>query len=158
MKKLLTIIGLLAVLGTLTRVCAEGPYRAQEFQIDGFYQSTSIDLDDERGAVGIGGNLFLTRNLGLGISTALEDLNGSTIDSISVRGIFRAPINQYAFYAFGGGTRELDSGDWSIQAGPGFEWRWTPNFGPWAEIGFTKQLTGSRDIAAQARLGLRVSF
>lgn len=153
------IVGLVALLGTVTRVfAAEDRFRPQEFQIDSFYQNTSDNLDNERGAVGIGANLFLTRNFGIGASTALEDLKGSTIDSISVRGIFRAPISHYAFYAFGGGTREFDSGDWSIQAGPGFEWRWTPNFGPWAEIGFTKQLTGEREIAAQARLGLRASF
>lgn len=157
MKKTLTIIGLVALLGTLTRVCAaEESYRASEFSLEGFYATSTPDFEAETGSAGVGLNFFPWRNLGLGVSTAVGNLNGPLIDSVSLRGIYRVPIEKTALYGYGGSTRLLKREEWTIDLGVGAEHRFSPNFGPFIEAGMVKLLKHSAE--ATGRVGLRVSF
>jgi hypothetical protein len=159
-SKLFIILGLLLTLGCLTHLCAQETkyYRPFEFQIDGFGEIKTPDLDRERSAAGVGVNLFFTENFGMGVSSSIEDTRGSFVDHVSFKGIFRVPVNRFAFYVYGGATRQLKAGEWSLILGPGGEFRFTPNVGLFTEIGMDKQLTGERTVTAQARTGLRVSF
>jgi hypothetical protein len=133
-------------------------FKAREFSLSAFYQSTTTDFDNERGATGIAVGYYLTENIGFDVSSAFEDMRGSFVDDLTVRGLYRIPIRRHAFYFFGGGTRHLREGTWGIVLGPGAEVRLNQNFGLFSEIALTKELTGAREVAAQARLGLRVSF
>lgn len=156
MKKLLTIIGLLAVLGTLTRVCAEGPYRANEFSLEGFYSTSTPDFEAETGSAGVGVNYFLTQNFGIGASTAVGNLNGPLIDSVSLRGIYRVPIEKTALYGYGGSTRLLKREEWTVDLGVGAEHRFAPAFGLFVEAGMVKLLKHSAE--ATGRVGVRFNF
>lgn len=164
MKKTLVILGIIAALACITRLCAEEVqaeesfYRPFEFQVDAFGELHTQDFDSERSAAGFGVNLFFTENFGIGASTSFRDLRGSAFDNVSLRGIWRAPFGRNAVYLFGGVTRQLQGGEWDLFLGPGLETRFTPNFGIFAETGINKQLTGSREATAIGRLGIRVSF
>lgn len=157
MKKTLTIVGLIVLLGTLTRgFAAEDSYGPNEFSLEGFYATTTPDFEAETGTAGIGVNYFLTRNFGLGVSTAVGNLNGPLIDNVSLRGIYRVPIEKTALYGYGGSTRLLKREEWTIDLGVGAEHRFSPNFGPFIEAGMVKLLKHSAE--ATGRVGLRVSF
>lgn len=131
-------------------------YRDREFQIESFYQTVTPDFEAETGSVGFGLNAFLTRNIGVGVSTDIGNLNGHLIDSVSLRGIYRVPIDRTALYGYGGTTRYLKAEEWSINLGVGAEVRFTPNVGPFIEAGMIKLI--SHGAEATGRIGLRVSF
>lgn len=131
-------------------------FRDREFQIDTFYATTTPDFEQETGSAGIVLTAFLTRNFGLSVSTALENMNGTFLDNISLRGIYRVPVEQTALYAYGGSTRLLKREEWTIDLGVGVEHRFSPNVGPFAEIGMVKLMKHAAE--ATARVGLRLSF
>lgn len=137
----------------------EVPYfRAGEFSIDLFGGVKTTDFDNERSSAGFGVNLFLTENIGIGASTAFEDLSGSAFDNFSLRGIYRIPIHKNAIYGFGGAQRLLNQGDWAGELGVGVERRWTSHFGTFVEVGMHKELTGERNASATGKVGIRVAF
>lgn len=131
-------------------------YREREFQIDSFYQTVTPDFEQERGSAGLGLNAFITRNLGFGVSTDLQNLNGPLIDNVSLRGIYRVPIDRTALYGYGGTTRYFKREDWSINLGVGAEVRLSPNAGPFVEAGMIKFL--KQGAEATGRIGFRFSF
>lgn len=158
MKKTLIIIGLLLATGLAMR--AQEFYKGGEFSIEAFGSVVSPDLDSERTQYGFGGQFFLTRNLGIGAYTAIENLDGHTLENVTVRGIWRVPIERHALYFWGGATRYFhDETRWNLVLGPGYEFRPIEHVGLFAEIGMEKELTGEvRDLSATARAGLRFSF
>lgn len=131
-------------------------YRDREFQIDTFYQTVTPDFEAETGSAGLGLNAFVTRNIGVGVSTDLQNLNGHLIDSVSLRGIYRVPIDRTALYGYGGATRYLKAEEWAINLGVGAEVRFAPNAGPFLEAGMIKLLRHGAE--ATGRVGFRVSF
>lgn len=152
-----TLIILLLSASTLLAQ-TNGYFRANEFSIDLFGGVRTGDFDSERSSAGFGVNLFLTENIGIGASTAFEDLNGSAFDNFSLRGIYRIPINKNAIYGFAGGQRLLNQGDWAGELGVGVERRWNYSIGTFAEVGMHKELTGERNTSATGKVGLRCSF
>lgn len=133
-------------------------YKGGEFNLSLFGSVNTTDFDNERGSVGLGADLFLSENIGIGVSTAIEDMNGSTIDNVSVRVLYRIPVKQNAIYGFAGGKRLLNEGAWSGLIGMGVERRWAKHFGTFLEWGGEKQLTGSRDVSAFGTAGVRLNF
>lgn len=131
-------------------------YRDHEFQIDSFYQTVTSDFEAESGSAGLGLNAFITRNIGVGVSTDLSDLNGHLIDNVSLRGIYRVPIDRTALYGYGGATRYMEAEEWAINLGVGAEVRFTPNVGPFIEAGMIKLLKHGAE--ATGRVGFRVSW
>lgn len=154
MKTLILSILLL----TSTAIAADESefYRDREFQIDSFYKTVTPDFEAESGSAGLGVNAFLTRNIGIGASTDLSDLNGHLIDNVSLRGIYRVPIDRTALYGYGGATRYLKAEEWAINLGVGAEVRFTQNAGPFVEAGMIKLLKHGAE--ATGRVGFRVSF
>lgn len=149
---------LLSVLLLASPLYAEDYYRACEFSVDAFGSVATTDFDNERGSAGFGVNFFMTENIGVGVSTAFEDLDGSTFDNVSVRGIYRIPIRKNAIYGFAGGKRLLNDGDWAGLIGMGVERRWTKAFGTFLECGGEKELTGQRNVKAFGTAGIRINF
>lgn len=163
MKTLLVIVSLFALIALTTAPPVkagevEKYYRAGEFSLDAFGELHTQDFDSERSAAGFGANFFLTENFGVGASTSFQDLNGSAVDNLSLRGIWRAPFGRNAVYLFGGATRRFQEGEWDLYLGPGLETRFTKNFGIFAETGIDKQITGAREATAIGRVGVRVAF
>lgn len=155
MKKLILLI-LLCASAALAADEQKSFYREREFQIDTFYATTTPDFEQETGSAGIAANVFFTRNFGLGVSTALENMDGAFLDNVSLRAIYRVPIERTALYAYGGSTRLLKAEEWTIDLGVGAEHRFTKNAGPFAEIGMVKLMKHAAE--ATARVGLRLSF
>lgn len=169
MKKLLAIIGIIGLLGLIVRAAEPTLptppeavvkyYHANEFSLDAFGGLRTSDFDSERSHAGVGVNYFLTENIGFGTSTSWEDLNGEFFDNISVRGIYRIPIDKNAIYGYVGGQYLFDNDDWAAALGVGVERRWTRHFGTFLEIGMHKELTGDeRPASATAKIGVRVPF
>lgn len=162
MKTLLIVV--LTFIACVASKAQESLFEAGEFSVDAFGGVTSPDLDSERTSYGFGLQYYLTRSLGVGVYTTLENLSGHTFDNVSFRGLWRVPVEEkHAFYFFGGGTRQLHVGSeedgWSIQLGPGYEYRPIEHVGLWAEIGMDKVVTGeTRSLAATARGGIRFTF
>lgn len=156
--QILAVVGILLFLAAMVRAEEPGKefYRAQEFQIDGFYATTTPDFEQETGSAGVGLGFFLTRNFGVSFSSSVGNLNGPFIDNVSLRGIYRVPIERTALYGYGGSTRLLKAEEWTIDLGVGLEHRFTPNFGPFIEAGMVKLI--SHGARATGRVGLRVSF
>lgn len=134
-------------------------YKANEFSLDVFGGLRTSDFDNERSHAGVGMNYFLTQNIGVGVATSWEDLSGEFFDNISVRGIYRIPIDKNCIYGFLGGQFLFDDDNWAANFGVGVERRWIPHLGTFLEIGMHKELTGDeRPASATAKVGLRVPF
>lgn len=134
-------------------------YKANEFSVDVFGGLRTSDFDTERSHAGVGMNYFLTENIGVGVATSWEDLNGQFFDNISVRGIYRIPIDKNCIYGFLGGQFLFDPDDWAANFGVGVERRWIPHLGTFLEIGMHKELTGDeRAASATAKVGIRIPF
>lgn len=162
MKKLIVIIGIVGLIALAARAAEPAKevsfYRGGEFSIDAFGELHTQDFDAEKSAVGAGFNYFFTENLGVGAQSSVGDLHGAAIDQVSLRGIWRAPFGRHAIYAYGGATRWLQEGEWNLNLGPGYEFRFTPNVGAFVETGIDKRLTGDREATAIGRVGLRIAF
>jgi len=156
MKTLLTI---LITIATCIALQAQSAYKAGEFSVDGF-GGVNTDLSTPRGFAGVGLQYYLTENAGVGVYTSLENLSGHTFENVSVRALWRLPIERHALYAFGGATRVFhDDTAWLMQLGPGYQYQITKHVGLWTEIGFNKDVEDeTKDPYASVRAGVRFSF
>lgn len=176
-RHVLVIAGIMALAGITVRCADKPPSAPQEpvvgipaevhvvkefyragFQISVFGGLITSDFDNERSNVGFGGDYFFNKNLGLGASTAFEDVDGVAFDKLNLRGLVRLPIGRYAVYGFAGTTREFDDHEWALVIGPGLEGRITTEIGAFTEIGILKRWTGDREVGAEARIGIRYAF
>lgn len=161
MRRTLSILTVCALALTgMAQEQAQSNFRAGEFALDLSGGVTSPDLDAERTSYGFGAQYYLTKSLGVGAYTTLENLSGHTFENISFRGLWRVPVHpQHALYAFGGVRRQFhDDTHWALELGPGYEWRPIKRIGVFAEAGLDKQWTGLREASAIARGGLRIAF
>jgi hypothetical protein len=112
-------------------------FMPNEFSLDlfGTYATRDRFGNGEDGwGGGAGINYFLTRYIGIGADSYLEEwktpyrVNGSLIFRIPIDSIGMAP------YAFGGGGREWRyAAQWTFHAGGGLEFRLNPHFGLFAD-------------------------
>jgi hypothetical protein len=115
--------------------------------------------DNGRLGLGLGGNYFFTRNLGLGADAYTENTQHSFVDNGSANLIFRVPLDEIrlAPYAFGGGGRQFDPTElWFAQLGAGLEFRFTDGLGLFADGRYV--FTDETRNFGLGRLGLRCSF
>ena len=115
--------------------------------------------DDGRLGLGLGGNYFFTRHLGLGGDAYTENTQHSFVDNASGNLIFRIPLDaiHLAPYIYGGGGRQFDPTElWFAQAGAGLEVRITRNLGIFADGRYV--FTDGTGNIGVGRLGLRCSF
>lgn len=159
MRLLKTIITVLIAVCACTVALAQDEfYRAGEFSVDTFYQAHTSDFDKAPGAPGIGLNYFPHENIGLGLSTAMDNVEGTFFEEVAARGIYRMPFGRNAISLWAGGTFNLESEDWRLNLGPEVETRLTKNVGAFLRLGIDKQLTGDRDAAALVVIGVRAAF
>ncbi len=115
--------------------------------------------DNGRLGLGLGGNYFFTRYLGLGGDAYTENSQHSFVDNASGNLIFRFPIESLhlAPYVYGGGGYQFDpSGSGFGQAGAGLEFRFTRNLGVFTDARYV--MTDGTGNFGVARLGLRLGF
>jgi len=122
-------------------------YRDQEFSVDLFGGGTLNEHDVNhlsgerirhhgRAGLGAGGNFFFLRYLGISGEVYSENPDYHFIDEASGNLVLRIPIGEtgLAPYGFGGGGHQFDPfSDTFGQAGAGLEFRFTRNFGIFAD-------------------------
>jgi hypothetical protein len=115
--------------------------------------------DDGRLGLGIGGNYFFSRHVGLGADAYTENTQHSFVDNTSGSLIVRFPIESIhlAPYVYGGGGYQFDpSGLWFAQAGGGLEFRFTKQIGIFADGRYV--FTDGTENFGVGRLGVRFVF
>jgi hypothetical protein len=149
---------------------ADPLFRAEEFTLDLFGsvsigQETINNLSSERVedngrlGLGLGGNYFFTRNIGIGADAYTENTQHSFVDNTSGNLIIRFPIDRIhlAPYIYGGAGYQFDpSGLWFGQAGGGLEVRFTRNVGLFADARYV--FTDETQNFGMGRLGVRFGF
>ena len=116
-------------------------------------------VDDGRLGLGLGGNYFFTRYVGLGADGYTENTQHSFVDNGSGNLIVRFPIDSIhlAPYVYGGAGYQFDPSElWFGQLGGGLEVRFTPNVGLFADARYV--FTDETKNFGVGRLGLRCSF
>lgn len=145
-------------------------YRDNEFSVDLFGGGTLNEHDfdhlsgdtvrhDGRLGLGAGGNIFLTRYLGIGGDFYTENANAHFVDQASGSLILRLPIGQSGFapYIFGGGGHIFDpTPAASGHGGAGLEFRFCPNVGLFVDARYV--FTDEIGNYGLGRAGLRIAF
>lgn len=115
--------------------------------------------DDARLGLGIGGNYFFSRHVGIGGDVYSENPNHHFIDNTSGSLIIRFPFDRahLAPYVFGGGGYQFDPDEeWLGHAGAGLDVRFNRNVGMFVD-GRYVFLNDSPDLGL-FRVGLRLVF
>lgn len=141
MKKILMIVGLVALLGTLTRVFAAPAesssfYQAGEFGVSLGADVSSADLDT--GRLGYSGALryYLTQNFGLGVAATSQRLDNDY--RIAPLLLWRLPANRAALLMEAGPEFEIESEAWSLRVAVGPAIRLTKNIEASLTVGARK--------------------
>jgi len=145
-------------------------FRANEASLD-LFGSVSVNQetidhisgervkDDGRLGLGLGGNYFITRHLGLGADAYTENTQHSFVDNTSASLIVRIPFDaiHLAPYVFGGAGYQFDpSGLWFAQLGGGLEVRIARHVGLFVDARY--MFTDGTENVGLGRLGLRLPF
>jgi hypothetical protein len=115
--------------------------------------------DNGRLGLGLGGNYFFTRHIGIGGDAYTENTQHSFVDNTSGNLIVRLPFEpiRLAPYAFGGAGYQFDpSGLWFGQAGGGLEFRFSRHVGLFADARYV--FTDGTQNFGLGRLGFRFGF
>lgn len=107
--------------------------------------------------LGLGVNYFITRNLGVGAETYMDELDWPNHFDFSALGRWPIEDTGFAPYVLGGFGRQFhDLGQWTAHVGGGIEYRWN---------GFTAVFFDLRQVFPATtpdftlwRLGLRLRF
>ena len=145
-------------------------FRANEFTLDMFgtvsigqetinHISSNRVEDDGRLGLGLGGNYFFSRYVGIGGDAYTENTQHSFVDNTSGNLIVRFPFDavHLAPYVYGGAGYQFDpSGLWFGQAGGGLEFRFTRQVGLFADARYV--FTDGTKNFGLGRLGVRLGF
>ena len=115
--------------------------------------------DNGRLGLGLGGNYFFHRFLGIGADAYTENTQHSFVDNTSGNFIFRIPIDKIhlAPYGYAGAGYQFDpQGLWFGQLGAGLEVRFTKTIGLFADGRYV--FTDGTQNFGLGRLGLRFGF
>jgi hypothetical protein len=145
-------------------------FQANEFSLD-LFGSLSVGQetinhisherveDDGRLGLGLGGNYFFHRNIGLSADAYTENAGHSFVDNSSGNLVVRFPIDSIhlAPYLFGGGGYQFDpSGLWFGQAGGGLDFRFTKRVGLFLDARYV--FTDGTKNFGVGRFGVRFGF
>lgn len=150
MKKILVILGIVSLLGCVTRcgaadvVAKQEFYRAGEFGLSAGADVSSADL--ENGRLGYSGTLsyYPLLNWGIGLNATSQRLDNDY--RIAPLLLWRLPVNRAALLINGGPEYELESEDWSLRVNVGPAFRLTKNI----EVSIT---VGARKFFGSGRQG-----
>jgi len=158
MKKLVALVaaGIIG-LGSVSVAHSQGLFKANEANLLLF--GTWVDDQKDQWGGGLGFNYFLTQDLGLGVSTHMENVDGSFIDNVSGEIIFRLPLGKLplAPYGIGSGGYSWDHEKWFAGGGGGLEFRFTKTFGLFGDAQYLFY-DGGRIDGWGARVGLRLGM
>jgi len=115
--------------------------------------------DNGRLGLGLGGNYFFTRYLGIGGDAYTENTQHSFVDNASGNLIARFPIDviHLAPYVYGGGGYQFDPEGLAFgQIGGGLEFRFAKQIGLFADARYV--FTDGTQNFGLGRLGLRLGF
>jgi hypothetical protein len=135
-------------------------YSANEFSVDlyGFGASRDKSGGSSNGwGPGVGANYFFTRNLGVGLDNYTDAFHWP--DKLNLSGIFRYPIpdSRFAAYGFGGGGRQWsNAAQWTAHVGAGVEYRFRSNAGFFSDI--RQVFPGETRNYTVVRFGFRLNF
>jgi hypothetical protein len=136
-KKVLLVVAL-AVSPVFLAGAQSDWYSAKEASIDVMGFGASRDKSGHSNnawGMGLGGNYFFTRNLGLGLDTYADAFELPYL--LNVGGIFRYPLGDSGLspYAFGGFGREwTHAAQWMEYLGAGVEYRFRHDCGVFMDV------------------------
>ncbi len=122
--------------------------------MDGFAGVQTTDFNNERSFLGFGVNYFINSNFGVGAHSSFTDASGNFFNDLALKGIYRVPVKNSAPYAFVGGLRHFDEGEYGVTLGIGAEHRFKPWLGAYVEIAMEK--FKNIDPIAIGKVGVRV--
>jgi len=157
MRKFIAIISLVAALGAGSTARAESLFTDNEVSLMGFANYTDKANDYWGGGIGL--SYFLTRNLGLGVSTSWTNFKGTFFDNLSGEGYLRLPLGQspLAVYGIGSAGYSWEFENWFFGAGAGVELRFAKQFGVFSDIQWMFNEGGEND-GVGIRIGLRLGM
>jgi hypothetical protein len=139
-------------------------YRANEWSADAFMLGSLRERGltggrRDRFGLGIGGNYYITRFLGVGSEIHDENTTGPFIDNFTVNALGRWPLGDTGFapYVFAGIGHQFDPVQQTIgQFGVGAEYRLSPRLGFFSDV---RHIIPDRtDDYGMIRAGVRLSF
>lgn len=154
MKRLLCLLALTGVLAWTTTAQSQDLFGPGEVNLLGYgmYIDPDEGGDDWHGGVEL--NYFMTRNVGFGVTTHMEDFKGTFIDNLAGDIYLRFPLGSLPIAPYAVGTGGYD-----------FEWeRWFGGGGAGAELRFSKVIGVFSDIqwlfyeGGHDALAVRVGF
>lgn len=180
MNKNLTIIGAILALA-VTNIQAESAFDAKEFNLS-FYgtgsvaqkngskatkpdketrapsASTSYSKTDVDLGLGIAGDYFITKGLGIGARAESENAGHSFFDRTLGRVTLRAPLwDAIAPYGYCEGGFQFEDNRWLAGAGGGVELRlFNKSWGAFAEAGL--ETTTRTEASGRGAVGVRLKF
>ncbi len=157
MKKMLAAFAAAVSLATFTASAAEDLFSADEINLLGFGDYYSNQSDHWGGGIGL--NYFLSRNIGIGASTHMENFSGTFIDNVAGELYLRVPLgaSPIAPYAVGTGGYSFEYDGWFGGGGGGLEWRFGKAFGLFGDIQYLVH-EGNRNDGIGVRFGFRVAL
>ena len=157
MKKLIAIVSLAVALGAGSTARAESLFTENEVSLMGF--ANYVDKPADYWGRGIGLSYFLTRNLGVGLTTSWTDFKGTFFDNLSGEGYLRLPLGQLplAIYGIGSAGYSWEFENWFFGVGGGAEFRFSKQFGLFSDIQYIFNDGGEND-GVGIRLGLRLGM
>jgi hypothetical protein len=96
---------------------------------------TYLDEGENQWGGGLGLDYFFSKYAGIGLSTHMEDIEGTAVDNLASEIYLRWPIEKWhlAPYAIGAGGYEFGTQEWFQAVGGGVELRFKKRFGIFAD-------------------------
>lgn len=169
MKKTVAIfLGILGVLVIgLTAGRADEYYQPQDYttRAHEIYRAHEVDLSlyggwvdkhDASLAPGLGVTYYITQNLGVGGTVAMEDYQGTAIDNLSAEAYYRFPCGGWSPYVFGGVGYSFETEEGFEYIGGGIEYRIEDMMGIFADVSW--HINNDTSDCVGIRAGVRFAF
>jgi hypothetical protein len=121
---------------------------------------TYVDRQDNHWGAGIGLNYFMTQIVGFGVSSHMENLNGSVIDNLLGEVYLRFPLGEsrWAPYAIGSGGYNFEESIWQGGGGAGVEFRVHKSFGLFGDVQWVVYEGSKHPDGVEVRAGFRIGL
>ncbi len=156
MRKTIAVLGLGLFLAGSTATAQE-LFKADEINLLAFGNYFDKHADQWGGGVGL--QYYVSRVIGVGVSTHWEDWGGSFFDNVNGELYLRIPLGRLpiAPYGIGTGGYDFEREGWFGGGGAGAELRFSERFGLFGDIQWFVREGGDRD-GIGVRFGVRIAL
>jgi hypothetical protein len=120
---------------------------------------TYLNNTSEKWGGGLGLDTYYGKYFGIGVVTHMENFTGTFIDNLAAEVTVRMPIEKFhlAPYVTGSYGYEFDNKDWFQSVGAGAEFRFSSNWGIFADYQWVFRHSGAED-GEYIRMGIRIAL